>query len=429
MDIHVLPSVLSHTIRIPGSKSHTIRALLLSLLSEGRSTIEGALLSGDGLSALTAARKFGATITEEGNRLLIDGVGSRPMAPPDIIDTANSGTTTTLFASVAALGDGYTIITGDEQIRRRTIGALAEAIRQLGATVLFTHPSRTAPPVVIGGRMGGGRVVIDGSNSQFVSSLLLSTPLLEGDSEIIVTNPQETPYVRLSLDWMERYGVSIAHDGSFSRFQITGGQHYRPGDHTIPADWSSAAFPLVAAAITDSHLTVLGVDVADSQGDRAIVDHLAAFGAHVEIDEPGHRVTVRGGTPLVGGHNIDLGPTPDMLPALAVLATQATGRTRFTNLAHVRQKETDRVFEMERTLTALGCRVHSEGDELVVDGPNTITGGRVSSSGDHRIAMALSVAGLAATGEVVIEGGECVSVSYPGFCEDLARCGAKIWCN
>lgn len=426
MDIHVSPSALNNTIRIPGSKSHTIRALLLSLLSEGRSTIEGALLSGDGLSALNAARRFGAAITEDGGTLVIDGVGSRPMAPPDIIDTANSGTTTTLFASVAALAEGYTIISGDEQIRRRTIGPLVESIRALGATALFTHPSRTAPPVVIGGRMKGGRVLLDGSNSQFVSSLLLSTPLLDGDTEIVVTNPQETPYVQMSLDWMARYGVHIDHDRSYAHFVVKGGQRYRSGEHAIPADWSSAAFPLVAAAITDSLLTVEGLDFSDSQGDRAIIDHLLSFGARLDIDQAGRTVTVMGSAPLRAGHTIDLGPTPDMLPALSVLATQAVGRTRFTNLSHVRQKETDRVFEMEQKLTALGAVIHSSGDELIIDGPTPLKATRLSSSGDHRIAMALAVAGLAAEGEMVIEGGECIDVSYPRFCEDLAACGALV---
>lgn len=426
MEIHVSPSTLNHTIRIPGSKSHTIRALLLSLLSEGRSTIMGALRSGDGVSALDAAKKFGATVTEEGSRLLIDGVGPQMRAPADIIDTANSGTTTTLFASVAALADGYTIITGDEQIRRRTIGPLIEALRALGATAHFTHPSRTAPPVVIGGRMGGGRVTVDGSNSQFVSSLLLSAPLAPGDTEILVTNPLETPYVQLSLDWMARYGVHIDHDGTYSHFMVNGGQRYTAGEHAIPADWSSAAFPLVAAAITTSRLTVEGLDFSDSQGDRAIIDHLLSFGARLDIDRDGRSVTVSGSSALQGGRTIDLGPTPDMLPALAVLATQAEGRTRFTNLSHVRQKETDRVFEMEQKLRAMGCAITSEGDDLIIDGPTQLRGGRFSSSGDHRIAMALAVAGFAATGQTVIEGGECVSVSYPGFCEDLSACGAAI---
>ncbi len=426
MDIHVLPSALSGTLRIPGSKSHTIRALLLSLLTEGRSVITGALDSGDGLAALNAIKAFGAQVTEEDGALTIDGVGRSLIAPSTIVDTANSGTTTTLFSSVAALAEGYTIISGDEQIRRRTIGALAEALRTLGAAVLFTHPSRTSPPVVIGGRLRGGDVTVDGSNSQVVSSLLLASVLADGDTTLTVTNALETPYVQMTLDWMARYGVVVEHDGTFSRFVIGGGQRYRHGRHTIPSDWSSAAFPLVAAALTRSRLTITGLDRDDAQGDRAIIDYLLRFGSDVAIDAGSGAITITGGRPLKSGHTIDLGSTPDMLPALAALATQAHGTTRFVNLSQVRQKETDRVSEMEVKLSALGAKVYSDGDTLVVQGPAPIRNQRISSSGDHRIAMALSVLALAGTGEMVIEGGECIDVSYPGFSSDLAGCGAQI---
>jgi 3-phosphoshikimate 1-carboxyvinyltransferase len=426
MDMRISPSALSGTIRIPGSKSHTIRSLLLSLLSEGQSVITGALTSGDGAAAINAARSFGAAVIEEGDTLTITGVGGNLIAPKTIIDTANSGTTTTLFSSVAALSEGFTIITGDEQIRRRSIAPLIEALNGLGAHAFFTHPSRTAPPVVIGGTLGGGRVTVDGSNSQVVSSLLLACPLAAGDSEITVTNALETPYVRLTLDWMERYGVRVDHDGSYTHYTVKGGQSYRAGDHTIAADWSSAAFPLVAGAITPSRLTIEGLDFFDAQGDRAIVSHLRLFGADLVADTERGTITVQGGKPLSGGHTIDLGPTPDMLPALAVLATQAAGTTRFTNLSQVRQKETDRVAEMQRKLTSLGCSAEIDGDDLVVAGKRAIVGGRISSEGDHRIAMALAVAGLASQEGIVIEDGACAAVSFPLFVEKLSACGAKI---
>jgi len=426
MDIHVFPSHPTGAIRIPGSKSHTIRSLLLSLLCDGQSIITGALTSGDGRSAINAAKSFGAVVTEEGDTLFITGVGKNIIAPSNVIDTANSGTTTTLFSSVAALCEGYTIITGDEQIRRRSIEALIEALNTLGARAFFTHPSRTAPPVIIAGALSGGRVTVDGRNSQVVSSLLLAAPLSTGDIEILVTNALETPYVQLTLDWMERYGVSVEHDGNYTHFLVRGGQSYTAGKHTIAADWSSAAFPLIAAAITASRLTVEGLDFCDAQGDRAIIEHLRLFAADVVADKESGSVTVTGGTPLIGGHTIDLGPTPDMLPALAVLATQASGTTRFTNLAQVRQKETDRVFEMQRKLTALGASVRIEGDDLLVKGKSAITGGRISSEGDHRIAMALAVAGLASNEGIVIEDAGCIDVSFPLFIEKLCACGATI---
>ncbi len=426
MDMRVSPSSLCGAIRIPGSKSHTIRSLLLSLLSDGRSVITGALTSGDGRAAINAARSFGAIVIEDGDTLTITGVGRSLIAPNTIIDTDNSGTTTTLFSSVAALGEGFTVITGDEQIRRRSIAPLIEALNALGAHAFFTHPSRSAPPVIIGGRLVGGRVTVDGRNSQVVSSLLLASPLAAGDTEITVTNALETPYVQLTIDWMERYGVRVEHDGSYAHYTVRGGQSYTPGDHTIAADWSSAAFPLVGAVITPSRLTVEGLDFFDSQGDRVIVDHLRLFGADLIIDTERGSITIHGGTPLTGDHTIDLGSTPDMLPALAVLATQAEGTTRFTNLSQVRQKETDRVALMQKKLTSLGCFVKMEGDDLVVEGKTAIVGGRISSEGDHRLAMAFAAAGLASKEGIVIEDAECAAVSFPLFAEKLSACGGEI---
>lgn len=426
MDMRVSPSSLSGAIRIPGSKSHTIRSLLLSLLSDGRSVITGALTSGDGRAAINAARSFGAIVIEDDDTLTITGVGGNLIAPNTIIDTDNSGTTTTLFSSVAALGEGFTVITGDEQIRRRSIAPLIEALNALGAHAFFTHPSRSAPPVIIGGRLVGGRVTVDGRNSQVVSSLLLASPLAAGDTEITVTNALETPYVQLTIDWMERYGVRVEHDGSYAHYTVRGGQSYTPGDHTIAADWSSAAFPLVGAVITPSRLTVEGLDFFDSQGDRVIVDHLRLFGADLIIDTERGSITIHGGTPLTGGHTIDLGSTPDMLPALAVLATQAEGTTRFTNLSQVRQKETDRVALMQKKLTSLGCSVKIEDDDLVVEGKTAIVGGRISSEGDHRLAMAFAAAGLVSKEGIVIEDAECAAVSFPLFAEKLSACGGEI---
>lgn len=426
MNVHVKPGFLKGSLQVPGSKSHTIRSVLLATLAGGRTCIENPLASGDGLSALAASRAFGAIVNEEENRWVVQGRGGILQVPSNVLDTGNSGTTTCLFTSVASLVDGYTVITGDEQIRRRPILPLVDALNALGATAFLTRGGQGCPPVVVKGVLQGGTVTIEGKNSQYVSSLLLSAPLAKRTTVIQVANALEKPYVQLTLDWMKRLGIEVANPADYTQFVVEGGQQYQSGDFTIPSDWSAVAFPLVAAAITRSDLVLTGLDFSDSQGDKHVVDILARFGANVYRQKE-CELHIVGGERLKGGLTIDLSDIPDALPALSVLATQAEGRTVFVNLEHVRQKETDRVAEMTAKLNSLGCSLHIERDSLVVDGPTPIQGGIVSSSDDHRIAMALVAAGLASEGEVVITDAQCADVSFPGFFSKFAACGAGLF--
>lgn len=426
MNVQVKPGPLKGKIQVPGSKSHTIRSVLLATLAQGQTCIENPLASGDGLSALRAARAFGAIVDQSQQRWVVQGRGGNLLVPQDVVDTQNSGTTTCLFTSVAALVDGYTVITGDEQIRRRPILGLVEALNTLGATAFLTRPKQSCPPVVVKGLLQGGEVSIEGKNSQYVSSLLLSAPLAKRTTVIHVHNALEKPYVQLTLDWMKRLGVEVENPEQYTRFTIEGGQSYHGGNFLIPSDWSAVAFPLVAAAITNSDLVLTGLDFADSQGDKRIVEILTSFRANIQRQGEGE-LRIIGNAPLQGGLTIDLSDIPDALPALAVLATQAEGQTVFTNLEHVRQKETDRVSEMTHKLNALGCNLRMEKDCLIVEGPTRIQPGIVSSSDDHRIAMALVVAGLAAEGEIVVTDAQCADVSFPGFFSKLVECGADLF--
>lgn len=427
MRVQVRPSKLKGTLQVPGSKSHTIRCAVLSSLAVGESVIRNPLASGDGLSSLAAARSFGIAIEEKEDSWVVQGSSGCLALPQNCIDTGNSGTTTCFFTSVASLVDGYTVITGDEQIRRRPIKILVGALNTLGAKAFLTRPNQAAPPVVVRGLLQGGSVTIDGFNSQYVSSLLVSSALAQSSTILTVRNALEKPYVRMTLEWMRRFGVQVENPHDCEHFVIEGGQTYRsPGICTVPADWSAVAFPLVAASITNSCLTLHGLDFADSQGDKRVVEILKEMGAHISTDEKAGTLVIEGGTPLKGGLVIDLGDIPDSLPALAVAATQAEGVTTFTNLGHVRIKETDRVQEMYEKLTMLGCDMRIDGDSLTVRGPSQIQGGEVSSSHDHRIAMALVCAGLAAQEEVVITSAECAAVSFPQFFEKLIACGADL---
>jgi 3-phosphoshikimate 1-carboxyvinyltransferase len=396
-------------------------------MAGGTSVIRNPLESGDCLCALKAAGAFGAEITRGPGVWTVRGTDGGLKLPEDVLDCGNSGTTTNFVMSMAALCGGCTVITGDSQIRRRPVIELVRALNCLGAEAFPTRPGSDAPPVVIRGVMKGGEARVSGFNSQVISSLLLSAPLAAGDTVILAADPLEKPYLQMTLDWLHNYGVTLkSYAGDFTRFEVKGGQGYRARESTVSADWSAAAFPLVAAVCAPSEVVLSGLDFGDSQCDKAVVDILIAMGADIQKDESGGRLLVRGGKPLRGGSVISLKDIPDSLPALAVAACRAQGDTTFTGLAHVRVKETDRVAVMEGELRNIGAEVRTTAETMTVTGGAPLRGGSVESHGDHRIAMALTAAGLCAEGPVRVHNPECASVSFPGFFERMNSLGAGL---
>ena len=427
MDAIVKKSRLHGTAIVPGSKSHTIRAVLLATMSKGISYIHNPLPSLDCKSAMHVAACFGARTEMQPGLWTVEGVGRDLKTPDNYVDCGNSGSTAYFFASMAALTDGYTFLTGDEQIRRRPIEPVLDAINQLGGSAVCSRPGVNACPAIIKGRMKGGTVRFHRSLSQFVSSIMMAAPLLEEDTLILNEDPLEKPYLQISIDWMKRYGVELAENsGDYSRFRIAGGQSYKPTESTVPSDWSGVAFPLVAALVTDSQIEIVGVDFQDSQGDKAVVDHLIAMGADITKDTEGGRLLVKGGKPLYGGRTIDLSDIPDSLPAMCVAAAYAEGDTRFTGLGHVRLKETDRVAVMESELKKLGSCVETGEDYMIVHGGRRLTGAAVESYDDHRVAMAMTVCGLFTEGELTVHNSQCAAVSFPTFFEVMEKLGADI---
>lgn len=421
---------ISGGLTVPGSKSYTIRAVLFGMLADGTTVIHNPLSSKDGLAALNAARAFGANVVEDpaSNTWTVTGLNGKPKVPDNIIDTMNSGTTTSFVTGICTLiTDGYTIITGDEQIRHRPWRHETNALKELGAFCIHTHPDSDYPPLVIKGPLHGGTCHLPGFNSQHISGVLVPSALLpEGDQvEILVKNPLETPYVQLTLDWMHLFGVEVEASGDYRHYLIKGGQHFHACECFVPSDWSSVAFPLVAAVCTPSNIVITDVDFEDTQGDKAVVDILIKMGADIEKDLAGHRMIIHGGKPLCG-IDIDMNLIPDSLPALAVAAAYAQGDTHFTNLAHVRVKETDRVAVMQEVLNACGGNVDITSDSMTVHGGKPLIGITVDSHDDHRVAMAMAVCGLFADGEMKISNAECAAVSFPNFYEVMNKAGAGI---
>lgn len=416
----VRPSQLSGTIAVPPSKSHTIRALLISTLAEGTSKIRRPLLKGDGASAIQAAKALGAEIEFRDEELVVTGIGSDFSRGTENVDMGNSGTGLNLFSSAAALGNRRRHFDGDQSLRSRPVKPLLKPLAELGAEVVHENIKQDLP-FTIKGPLKGGSVSVDGINSQFVSSLLFTCPLIPEDTRITVFNLHEQPYIELTLWWLKKQNIRFSHTEDYTSFQISGGQKYSPFNMTVPSDFSSATFAAVAGALSGSCLELTGLDFSDPQGDKGIFDVLKAMGA--DIKHADGNVSVCGGA--LKGAQVDLNRMPDALPAMSVAAAAAGGETRFTNVAQARIKETDRIKVMAQELTNMGISAEELSDGLIVRG-GKLRGARVHGHHDHRVVMALALAGMFADGETVIDTAEAAEVTYPSFVEDFRALGAEI---
>jgi 3-phosphoshikimate 1-carboxyvinyltransferase len=435
----ISPRPFSGELRIPGSKSHTIRRLILAALGDGVSDILYPLDSLDARSCLNIVSALGAEAAErrgedpacpnppdgDGKKLLawtVRGLGIgaggsfRKAAAP--LDVGNSGTTLFLALAAAALGTEPLRFTGDEQIGRRSGGPLLDALAGLGAAV---ESNQGCAPITVQGPWKGGRVRIECPTSQYLSALLLAAPLAAPGvlSEIDVPLLYEKPYVNMTLSYLKALGAPFQCGDDLSWFTIPGGARYRPLSGPAPGDFSSAAFPGGVAALTGGPVTLLGLDPEDSQGDKAFFPMLQSMGCSVEWSRRGDAWALRvfRSGPLRGGE-FDLNDTPDLLPMMAVIGAFAQGDTVLMNAASARIKETDRIAVMAEELGRLGALTRELPDGLVIHGSGRgLAGGRTDSRGDHRIAMALAAGALAAAAPVEIEAAESAAVTYPAFLE------------
>ena len=417
MKLTVRPSRLAGEIAVTGSKSHTIRGIAAGALCHGTATLIAPLESADTRSALEAVKTFGAKVTESGDRWVIEGAGGRFVNSGKVIDMGNSGTGLRMLSGLAALQDFPITFDGDDSLRTRLMQGLLESFSQLGAQVTSTGGKC---PLSIHGPVKGGRTVADGTTSQFLTALLFSLPLAEGDSEIELAFLNEKPYIDITLSWLDTLGISVEHSEDYLYWHIPGSQQVKSFSRVIAADFSTAAFPLVAGVIAGNGVGIRNLDFNDVQGDKKVFSYLEEMGAKLEYTPellkivPGCRLT---------GKVIDLNETPDALPIMAVAACNADGETRLVNAPQARVKETDRIACMTRELAKMGADVEELPDGMVIRG-GKLHGAEVESYGDHRIAMALAIAGLTADGETVINDAECASVTYPAFVKDFTRLGA-----
>lgn len=403
----------------PGSKSHTIRALFIASLAKGQSVITNPLISEDALSAVAVCRAFGARIQNDGDRFVVDGFNGLPSVPENIIDVGNSGTTLRFGLMTAGLMEGCTVFTGDYQIRRRPLGPLIDAMNMLGAEVYSTRGNKMAP-VVVKGRLKGGKTELDAVTSQYLSSILVNAPVLEKDTEVVLTRLNEIPYVEMTMWWLDHQGIKYSND-SFKSFHIKGGQKYKAFNTAIPGDFSSATFFMVLAAISGGEYLLKNLDMTDPQGDKKVLDYLQGMGAVVRY--MGNGIFIKGST--LKGIEIDMNATPDALPAMAVAGCFAEGETRLVNVPQARLKETDRIHVMWLELKKMGADIEELPDGLIIRN-SRLKGCRVCGHDDHRVVMALAVAGLNTEGDTVIESAEAMNVTFPEFPQIIKNCGGNV---
>ena len=422
MKLIVRKSRLKGTVAIPGSKSHTIRAVSIASLAGGQSIIHNPLDSNDTRSVLACYRALGAAIdTSDPNAWKVTGTGGKITSLREIIDVGNSGTTLRIAMGSAALAPSgqTTTFTGDEQIQTRPVGPLIDSLNDLGAKCLSLNNNGKVP-VEITGKLEGGRTTIAASTSQYLSSLLLCSPLASKDTRIDVTLLNEPGYVQMTLDWLDKQQIKYENQ-QMKTFKIKANQSYRPFEAAVVADFSSATFFLCAAALAADEVILLGLDFTDSQPDKAVVDYLKAMGADIILEQDS--VTVKGG-PLKGTE-LDMNKTPDALPAMAVTASFAEGTTKLLNVPHARSKETDRIKCMAEELTKMNVKVEELPDGLIIEG-SKVKPTELHGRSDHRIVMALSLAGLKIDDECSIDTAEAMSVTFPNYVELMQNIGANI---
>jgi 3-phosphoshikimate 1-carboxyvinyltransferase len=309
--------------------------------------------------------------------------------------------------------------TGDEQIQSRPVAPLIDALNDLGAQCVSVKNNGCAP-VRIAGKISGGKTTIECKTSQYLSSLLLCTPLAKADTEINVSLLNEPDYVQMTLDWLDKQNIQYENH-NMSQFRIKGNQSYGAFDAAVPADFSSATFFLCAAALLGDEVTILGLEFADSQPDKAVVDYLKAMGADITVNDDS--VVVRAAA--LQGAEIDMNRTPDALPAMAVTAAFAEGVTRLINVPQARNKETDRIKCMAEDLAKMSVAVEELPDGLVIVGGNAKPA-ELRGWADHRIVMALAMAGLALEGQCTIDTAEAMSVTFPDYATLMQSLGANI---
>lgn len=421
LEIQPVTSPVRGTIRPPGSKSITNRALILAALADGTTTLTGVLDSQDTRVMIESLRRLGFTVEHDlaQHRCVVHGQAGRIPSGRADLWLENSGTSIRFLTALCGLGRGAYRLDGIERMQQRPIGDLVRALQPLGATICFEREGSDCPPVTVdgsGGRLRGGTTTIHGDiSSQFLSALLMVAPACEQVVEVSVKGELVSkPYVTMTLQMMRAFGADIEFPDDLSSFRCQP-QPYQSRAYDIEPDASAASYCFGAAAVTGGTVTVTGLSKAALQGDVGFATALERMGCEVSWQADRIRVT---GQPL-HGIDIDMNAISDTAQTLAAVAVFADSPTTIRNVGHMRHKETDRVAAVVTELRRAGIQADEHPDGLTIH-PGTPQPADIHTYDDHRMAMSFALLGLRVPGIRICDPG-CTSKTYPGFFDDLAQ--------
>ncbi len=437
--ISPIPHPLNATVRVPGSKSLTNRALLIAALADGKTRLTNALFSDDSRYFAQALQTLGfdLTLDENNHEITVNGLGGQIPAQNAELFIGNAGTAARFLSAFLTLGHGEYVLDGDSRMRERPIGDLVEALTKLGATVgPLSHRERAggegkliAPPLIISASgLPGGKTTLAGDiSSQFLSALLMVAPYAQNPIEITLsTDLNSKPYVDMTLAIMRDFGATVERDG-YQHFKITSNRYAPITNYPIESDASAASYFFAAPALCGGTVRVENISRRSVQGDIAFLDVLEKMGCTVTETDNG--ILITGRSPL-HGLDLDMRDIPDTAQTLAVLAPFADSPTRIRGIASARVKETDRVAATCAELARLGVKVEEHPDGMTIYPcqtfqqsnlqPSTFQLSTVKTYNDHRMAMAFSLIGLRVPGITIVNPG-CVSKTFPNFFDVLEQ--------
>jgi len=414
MICRVEKSEIDGNIECPANKSYTHRAIFLASLAIDKSIIKNILRSGDTNATINACKNFGVEIKDVGDDITVTSASVLKLQS-NTIDAANSGTTIRIATAISALANDKIVLTGDSSLKKRPMQPLLDALESLGAKCSSSNGN---PPISVSGEIKGGEVKIPGNvSSQFISALMITAPKLENG---LILNIQgklvSRPYIDAAIAMMKKFGAEVKIKTAYKKY-IIDKQDYKSTTFTIPSDFSSLALLLSAAVLLGEDITIQTSSVSMPQADEAIIDILEIMGVVITLDK--NTITVKSPEKLDGG-KFDLSNSPDLIPAIAILALKTSKPIEIFNVEHARYKETDRIAMIARELTKLGIKVVEKKDGLILNNSDNLTGADLNSENDHRLFMAFCIAGLY-VGNCTISDPESVDISYPDFISEMIR--------
>lgn len=411
-------NIESTEIKVPCSKSIAHRALICASLAKGKSILHSLEYSEDIKATMNALKSIGVTYEESENGLIVNGVGDDFSLVNNIVDCNESGSTLRFLIPLLSLTKEEVTFIGSLRLLKRPLDIYHNIFIEQNLSFNLTENE-----LVIKGALSSGKYTVAGNvSSQFISGLLFTLPLLDGDSEIEIIEPIESKsYIYLTIDSLKKAGIEVGFEKNI--IYIKGNQRYEPFDMVIPGDDSQAAFFACLAQTVKKPITITNMEHDSLQGDHAIIDILRKMNMVVEEKERGYQFRPS----FLVGTEIDLQDTPDLGPVLFAFSTLATGKTIFKNAGRLRLKESDRIYAMEEELKKLGLDIESSDDEVIVKESSISKYEELDGHNDHRIVMALSILAAGDENGVVINGVEAINKSYPKFFKDLEKIGVNVY--